>query len=51
MDDTVRSPVIARAREEGALPWQVMMNPAMGGGKMDDVTAVVAMVVPAKGGV
>ena len=51
VDYTVRSPVIARAREEGALPWQVMMNPAMGGGKMDDVTAVVAMVVPAKGGV
>ena len=40
------SPIRVRARDEGMLNWQTMLDPnRLGGGKMDDCTAVVAVVV------
>ena len=47
LDQTRPAPVLAKARAAGALPWQMALNPRLGGGKMDDVTAVVALVVRA----
>jgi len=45
-DESHLSPIISRAKDEGQLPWQAYLNPgALGGGKMDDVTAVVSVVV------
>lgn len=44
-DEGHYSPILDRAKEEGQLPWQMYLRPTMGGGKMDDCTAVVAMIV------